>query len=102
MTNNNKRMNMNYIKTLILFASVLILSGCADSMSFQQASEATQVGFFYGFWHGVIAPLAFIISLFDEDVAVYAIYNNSAWYDLGYILGIGGFAKACDEGVQSK
>ena len=80
----------NYIKYLLMITTVLFLSGCADTVTFQQAAEVTQVGFWYGFWHGLIFPISFIVSLFDSDVAVYAIYNNGGWYDFGFFLGIGG------------
>jgi len=66
------------------------MAGCADYVNFEQAAKITPVGFWYGLWHGMIAPLAWFISLFNDDVAIYAIYNNGGWYDFGFILGIGG------------
>ncbi|BBM67962.1 hypothetical protein VA249_46080 (plasmid) [Vibrio alfacsensis] len=78
-------------KSLVLMVSVL-LSGCADSISFEQAIQTEQVGFWYGFWHGLIIPVSWLVSLFDDDVAIYAIYNNGGWYDFGYFLGLGGLS----------
>jgi len=46
------------------------------------------VGFWYGLWHGFILPFSWAISLFDKDVAIYAIYNSGGWYDFGYLLGV--------------
>ena len=68
---------------------IFILSGCADSISFEAAQSTIEVGFWYGLWHGVILPISWIVSLFSENTAIYAIYNNGGWYDLGYFLGIG-------------
>ena len=34
-------------------------------------------------------PFAWIVSLFDSDVAIYAIYNNGGWYDFGFCSGAG-------------
>jgi hypothetical protein len=48
---------------------------------------AELAGFWAGYWHGVIAPIAFIISLFNPGVRIYETNNNGGWYDLGFILG---------------
>ncbi len=45
-------------------------------------------GFWRGLWHGLIAPFAFLISLFKENVGIYETHNNGKWYNFGYILGL--------------
>lgn len=45
-------------------------------------------GFWLGLWHGFIFPLAWIVSLFSDKIAVYAVPNSGGWYDFGYFLGI--------------
>ncbi|MGN6589639.1 MAG: hypothetical protein ACTHKE_05045 [Sphingomicrobium sp.] len=45
-------------------------------------------GFLMGLWHGFIFPVAWIVSLFDPNVAIYAVPNSGGWYDFGYFLGI--------------
>ena len=45
-------------------------------------------GFLLGLWHGFIFPVAWIVSLFTDKVAIYAVPNNGGWYDFGYFLGI--------------
>lgn len=84
-----------------LFAMLMLMfvvSACADAITLTEPLNRDPVGFLYGLWHGFIAPISFIISLFDSEVAVYAIYNNGGWYDLGFLLGIsvsiGGSSKA--------
>lgn len=77
-------------KLIVLFLPLLILSGCADSVSFSHAESISGVGFWHGLWHGMIAPIAWILSLFMDEVSIYAIYNNGGWYDFGFMLGIGG------------
>lgn len=69
-----------------LFALVFI-TGCADSVGYALDQEIEPVGFWYGLWHGMIAVVAFIVSLFDDKTAVYAVYNNGEWYDFGFVLG---------------
>lgn len=54
------------------------------------APGAKPAGFFSGLWHGVISPLTFIVSLFNSDVAIYEVNNNGGWYDLGFLIGVGG------------
>jgi hypothetical protein len=49
---------------------------------------ATAPGFWQGLWHGFIFPLAWIVSLFTDSVAVYAVPNDGGWYNFGYFLGI--------------
>ena len=49
-------------------------------------------GFWKGLWHGFIAPVTFIISLFSEHVRIYAFPNAGRWYDFGFMLGISGFS----------
>ena len=45
-------------------------------------------GFLMGLWHGFIFPVAWIVSLFTDKVAIYAVPNDGGWYDFGYFLGI--------------
>jgi len=40
-------------------------------------------------WHGFIAPVSFFVSLFSDNVALYAVNNNGGWYDFGFVLGAG-------------
>ena len=62
-------------------------SACAAT---QQASAIDKgaPGFWFGLWHGFIFPVAWIVSLFTDQVAIYAVPNNGGWYDFGYFLGI--------------
>lgn len=75
------------IKVLAILVILFLLSGCADCVTFEQASKLDPVGFWYGLWHGMILPISWIISLFSDSTAIYAIYNNGGWYDFGFILG---------------
>ena len=52
------------------------------------AAASATPGFWLGLWHGFIFPVAFIVSLFMPDVAIYAVPNNGGWYDFGYFVGI--------------
>tara|TARA_B100002049_G_scaffold64142_1_gene46288 strand:- start:255 stop:548 length:294 start_codon:yes stop_codon:yes gene_type:complete len=71
---------------LLLAPLTALLSGCAH----QVASAVTPAapGFLLGLWHGFIFPVAWVLSLFLPDIAIYAVPNNGGWYDFGYFVGI--------------
>jgi len=77
------------MKCLIIMIALLFLNGCADSVTFKQASQISLVGFWYGLWHGMILPISWLVSLFSDSTSIYAIYNNGGWYDFGFVLGCG-------------
>ena len=78
----------SYYLAIIVFSTVL-LSGCADVTHVEECVVGEPYGFLWGLWHGAIAPISFVISLFTDDVAMYAINNNGAWYDFGFVIGAG-------------
>ena len=72
---------------LAVLAAPLALTACAATQQ-ADAVAATAPGFWLGLWHGFIFPVAWIVSLFADKVAVYAVPNSGGWYDFGYFLGI--------------
>jgi hypothetical protein len=75
------------VKRLVILAAALALAACAATQT--PAAVAPQApGFLLGLWHGFIFPVAWVVSLFAPNVAVYAVPNNGGWYDFGYFLGI--------------
>ena len=60
--------------------------------------SASAPGFWQGLWHGLIFPLAWIVSLFTDAVAVYAVPNDGGWYNFGYFLGIVVFGVGAKRG----
>ena len=71
----------------LLALAPLLLTACAATQD--SATVAPQApGFWLGLWHGFIFPIAWIVSLFMSNVAIYAVPNNGGWYDFGYFLGI--------------
>jgi formate hydrogenlyase subunit 4 len=69
----------------------LLLAACAHQASTGVSAAPNTPGFLFGLWHGFIFPVAWVLSLFMPDVAVYAVPNNGGWYDFGYFLGIAVF-----------
>ncbi len=69
---------------MILLAAAL--SGCVPGDGANTLEKPA--GFFSGVWHGWIAPVTLIWSLFDGDVGIYEVFNKGFWYDLGYYMAI--------------
>lgn len=78
-------------KTLVIIAVCVLLVSCAPSQhNIASCLQGDRYGFLGGLWHGLIAPIAFICSLFMDNVSVWAVNNNGGWYAFGFILGISG------------
>ena len=71
---------------------VVAMAGCVagpNSLEGAPNEEGKVAGFWRGLWHGIIAPITFIVSLFTQKVHVYEVYNNGNWYNFGFVLGAG-------------
>ncbi|HOJ18752.1 MAG TPA: hypothetical protein PLT92_09355 [Ignavibacteriaceae bacterium] len=74
-----------YVIAGLVLAAVL-LSGCLPGDgSYTQENTA---GFFWGIWHGWIAPISLIIGLFQDGVRIYEVNNSGWWYDFGFYMAI--------------
>lgn len=71
-----------------LAAIPLLLAACATQTSAVVAHTPGTPGFLLGVWHGFIFPVAWVLSLFMPNVAIYAVPNTGGWYDFGYFVGI--------------
>ncbi len=99
---------MNKLFVVGLLALILlVLAGCAAGPNDQANSPNSggQVaGFWLGLWHGIIAPIAFVISLFSPNVGIYEIHNSGGWYNFGFLLGLsavwGGSSRAAGAATE--
>jgi len=79
------------IGAAILALILLTLAGCAagpNDLSGSPDTEGIVAGFWRGLWHGIIAPVTFIISLFTRSVQMYEVHNNGGWYNFGFLIGV--------------
>lgn len=78
-------------KILVILLGAMLLFSCAagpNDFRGQAREDSEPAGFWMGLWHGIIAPFAFIVSLFKHDVNVYEVYNSGGWYNFGFIIGL--------------
>jgi hypothetical protein len=76
----------------VLIGCILVLAACAAGINPEVGSsppDGDVAGFFMGLWHGFIAPVTFVISLFTDSINLYEVHNNGNWYDFGFVLGAG-------------
>lgn len=87
------------VASVVLLA--LVLAACTATQS-PDATAAATPGFLHGLWHGFIAPVTFVVSLFTDAVRMYAVPNVGRWYDFGFMLGIGGFSGGVFAGSRRR
>jgi hypothetical protein len=86
---------------VVCAAGLLILLAACTATQVATATELAAPNFLFGLWHGFIAPITFIVSLFSETVRVYAVPNTGMGYDFGFMLGISGFSGGVFGGGRS-
>ena len=81
---------------IVLIAALLVLTlvtlaGCVagpNEMVNTPNEDGRVAGFWQGLWHGIIAPVTFVISLFSDKVHVFETHNNGNWYVFDFLLGL--------------
>jgi hypothetical protein len=85
------------VPVLLLIALVMIAACSPAANPLQDTAAAVRcctawgessAGFWLGLWHGAIAPVTFVISLFSANVGMYEVHNNGGWYHAGFLLGL--------------
>ncbi|MCE5343848.1 MAG: hypothetical protein LLF96_09770 [Eubacteriales bacterium] len=89
----------------LLIILMVLLTACAPGDGANSVEHPA--GFFSGVWHGWIAPVTLVISLFNRHISIYEVNNVGFWYNFGYymaiISGFGGLAlsrkrrKSCNK-----
>jgi hypothetical protein len=86
---------MKKILTILMLAIIIFsLTSCLagpNPMAKKADDEGKVAGFWTGVWHGFLAPVTFIISLFSDKVTFYEVHNNGGWYNFGFVLAAGLF-----------
>jgi hypothetical protein len=77
---------MKFTIFLRLALIAFCLSSCVPGDGSRTASDPA--GFFWGVWHGWIAPISLVWGFFKPAVRIYEYYNTGWWYDFGYYMAI--------------
>ncbi|RKX73759.1 MAG: hypothetical protein DRP87_18295 [Spirochaetes bacterium] len=77
---------LGFIVLILLF--LLACTAGPNTVAGSENREGEVAGFLQGLWHGIIAPVTFVISLFNENTNIYEVHNNGRWYNFGFILGV--------------
>jgi len=81
--------------------ALAMLAACAKQSADAVSTAPGTPGFLYGLWHGFIFPVAWLLSLVSDRVAIYAVPNNGGWYDFGFFLGIVVFGVGARSGTRT-
>ncbi|MGB2633054.1 MAG: hypothetical protein WAM58_03875 [Candidatus Acidiferrum sp.] len=81
---------------LVLLVALLVIfaAGCAPGANQYKGTANDHnvvAGFWLGLWQGFIAPFVFVVSLFKNNLSIYEVHNNGAWYNFGYLFGLACF-----------
>jgi len=92
------RFRLRFACALPAFA---MLAACAKQSADAVSTAPGTPGFLYGLWHGFIFPVAWLLSLVSDRVAIYAVPNNGGWYDFGFFLGVVVFGVGARSGTRT-
>jgi hypothetical protein len=92
------------ILCILVVSFSLILTGCMPGDGTYTSDKPA--GFFWGIWHGWIAPISLIVGLFKDGIRVYEPFNTGWWYDFGFymaiISGFGGLSLSRKKSKKNK
>ena len=71
---------------LLPLAALMALAACATQVRSAVATDAPGVP--WDVWQGFIFPMAWVLSLFLDNVAVQGVPTNSGWDDFGVFIGV--------------
>ena len=74
------------IAIIFILLSSILLSSCIPGDG--KNTEERPAGFFWGVWHGWIAPISLIGSIFNRSLTIYERANKGFSYDIGFYLAI--------------
>lgn len=70
----------------ILIVLMVSLTGCVPGDGTNTPQQPA--GFFWGIWHGWLAPISLLVGFFTRHIRIYETNNIGWWYDLGFYIAI--------------
>ena len=86
-------MKRKYLLYFVILAGLcLLLAGCGGPQNPLQF-DGTGSAFFNGLWDGITILIAFVmeVAVNHHKYGIYNVHQHSIAYDVGYLLGAGGF-----------
>lgn len=74
------------LSSIVIIMALFMFTGCIPGD--EAATIAKPAGFFFGIWHGWLAPISLIIGIFNKNIRVYEVVNTGWWYDFGFYIAI--------------
>ena len=71
---------------LLFLFCLFMLTGCVPGDG--TYTPERPAGFFWGIWHGWIAPVSLVLSIFKDNISIYEPINTGFWYDFGFYIAI--------------
>lgn len=71
---------------LALVVTAFVLTGCVPGDGHNTPQDPA--GFFWGVWHGWIAPVSLILGFFKKGIRIYETANEGLIYDLGFYMAV--------------
>lgn len=71
----------------VLALLVLLTTRLGFAPASPGASGGDPPGFLWGLWHGLVLPVAFVVSFVRPSVGLYAAVHDGHDYDAGFLLG---------------
>ena len=93
-------MNIQKLICLLLLIAIITIVGCMPGDGNRTADQPA--GFFWGVWHGLIAPISLIWGLFNSEIRLYEPQNTGWAYDLGFYLAVIGCFSGFSSSSRSK
>jgi hypothetical protein len=81
-----KRKSKLILLVCIIISLSTLLTGCIPGDGANTINKPA--GFFWGVWHGWIAPVSLVGSFFNHKLRVYEVMNTGWWYDFGFYIAI--------------
>jgi hypothetical protein len=75
-----------FVLSVLIIAILVLLTGCVPGDG--TSTYAKPAGFFWGIWHGWIAPISLVIGFFKKNTRIYESVNTGWWYDFGFYIAI--------------
>lgn len=71
---------------ILVVLILLLFTGCIPGDGTYTSDNPA--GFFWGIWHGWIAPISLVIGTFKGNIGIYETMNTGWFYDLGFYIAI--------------